>query len=427
MHSHLKKYYGHLPIIFLTLSMTVIFFLVIDKLSIDRVQENVYLGLPYGPVSKGYLWINMYDPYLSNGPHTVIPPAFILYLTNSLKATRFYLFLFSIISIGLLYKMSANAVKSITLSDVFGKWLSAVISLAIWISFPLMLNYPLQTNGMMIGLIFSILGLSYLQKRLDIAILFFGCAAFSKGQFLAFFPAIVLYQILGYKKGMQLKSYVYSFVKNLTLFFSPHIVFGLFAYILGWLRPEDIKYISFQINTVYGQFHEVCFKLFKKPDTPAHNASFTAALITRFKNTELSQYGFLSWAHILFSLAMCVYLSVKALINKFILKLDISFNGLLGFAGMLYWLNFLFFWEYVYWYNVLAVLPFSIYFAFLLMDKPLLYLEGKLTKKIIKPVQLIFLLGFLILLANRLMIYHPFKKEAKGNNLNKYDWMVPKK
>src|SRR4051812_14690332 len=84
-------------------AMTVVFLTTVKKMQFDRVQENVYLGVPYDLLQHGRFIVQPEaDPFPENGPQAVYPPTFILKTTGSLYLMRAYQFIFPLLVMVLL-------------------------------------------------------------------------------------------------------------------------------------------------------------------------------------------------------------------------------------------------------------------------------------------------------------------------------------
>src|SRR3989338_6827525 len=83
--------------------MTAAFFLMLPHVKIDMLQETWYLGVPHELISKSKVIVSAIDPFLENGPHTVYPPAAIVYFTGSMRLMRAYQFSFSLMAVSIMF------------------------------------------------------------------------------------------------------------------------------------------------------------------------------------------------------------------------------------------------------------------------------------------------------------------------------------
>jgi hypothetical protein len=418
-----SSYSSFLKPLLLVFVMSVVFILVIGKVDIDRHQENLYLGEPYITLKGGDVFLNHRDPFEENGWHAVLPPAFILISTGSFGIMRAYLFLFSILTMLLMYQLCLRYGKSSESWNSGHKWMVLLICAVMWLSIPLMLQYPFQSNGMMFGFVFVLLGMLVYERHPMSAMFLFGCAAATKGQFLTYLPGIILYQFFIRRADRPWLKRIILTTGDILLFLLPHFILAVLAMTLGWFRTveEFIHYFFMQVSLVSSFFGKAVRQLFA--GNGLENISFFASLKDRYWKYEFKTYGLLSWIQIFFSVSACLFFSCQAVYQLMKRRSGSLLDGFMGFALLPFWVNFLLFWAYPYWYNVLAVMPFNIYFLVRLLGKTEHLLETRMTVSMSRFAHVVLAFFLIVVAINRISYLRLFDSARRGNAFELYAWM----
>lgn len=413
-----------LPPLVLAAALVCIVMLVLGKVEVDRNQEQLYLGESFRTLQADSIFINHRDPFEENGIHAVLLPALVLKMTGSLGMMRSYLFLFSLAAIVLMYQICRRYGNGGTSLSDREAWFVALACASVWCAIPLIWQYPFQCNGMMLGFVCVVLAVLVYEKRPALAMVLFGFAAASKGQFLTYFPTLLLYQFLIRRGEISWTRRILPTLGDLLLLLAPHLLLAVLAMLLGWFRSHEefIQYLFMQV-TLVASFIAKALRPFFDGQGQA-SASWFGMLKDRYWMYEFHTYGPLSWTLILFSLGSSLFFAGQSIYRLTRRQPQSPVDGLLGFALLPFWVNFLLFWGYPYWYNVLAVLPFNVYFFVRLS----FLMQRALQRRAIIPVQKAapWVLGSLLvfLFINRVAYYRPLDASRRGNAFEVYPWML---
>lgn len=415
------------PLLALGVSMLVLFVFLLPRLHLDRWQEGVYLGVPYKMILQGNFRV-LRDPFLENGIHTFLIPALILKWSGSLWFVRFYFFLFSVGVLILMYFifMRMTGVSSIFRQSI-GRYLAVLGIFVVWFSIPLAVNYPFQTNGMMQGMLFFMVAFIVMDRHPNMAIFFFGCAAYSKSQFMAVFPILIVYRFFLVHQGQSWEKRILLALKECGLFFLPALLSGVVAYMVGWISSfmDFYRYAFKEVILLYKESRKIFSGILFGGASESAGIKLMPYLLGKsVVGKEITTWGFLSWIQIGFSFLCSI--SFFLLTSWRFWKKE-KMNHVLGLASffcLFYLVNFLQFYGYPYWYNTLPALFFNILFVLLIID----YLDQWISKrKWGYPVRDWMLIGFVCVFVivgmNRLLFYSPFKTGVQGNSLEPYSWM----
>jgi len=404
----------------LLVAATGTFLITLSHVDVDRVQESWYLGVPYGLIQDGHVYVSNSDPFPENGPQSVYPPAAIVYLTGSLLPMRIYQFIFSLIVIGLLFYFFFRKFQY-----ALYRWrevaVYSIVYLAVWISIPLALIYPIQVNGMTAGFACLLLGLMIYPQYSMWGMFCFGWAFAFKGQYLALLPGFVVYLFFIDVREATLGRHLLKSCAAFIMFFVPKtlILAGLWeAMGMFQTRKDFWLYALDGPHLLASQFQFILGHLSGQAGAAAPEAGPRRAV-------EYSGFGLIAWGHIVASALFCVLFSLRSIWKRtrtpFGEELDID-KGLAIFAwgGLSYWVNYLLFYRYPYWYNVFAVVFLNIFLA-----AACVRLAGSwLSVKFGKQWSSAFLLVTVIISLSFIIRYmdHEWTK-PKGNALTPYEWM----
>ncbi len=347
----------------LTLSaMAVVFLLTVNKVQLDRVQENVYLGVPYNLLQQGrFVVMPDADPFPENGPQAIYPPTALLKATGSLFLMRAYQFLFPLLVVGLLLFLFLRKFGE-RIPSIWEQFLLAGIFLAVWISTPNTLIYPIQVNGMAAGFACLLLGAYVFPRSAVWGMFCFGWAFTFKGQYLAMLPGFIFYVLFVDVRERNIWKHFLLAIGAVAMFFVPKsvIVSGL-CWALGMFEDKGdfLRYsldgphlIGYEISYVIG-------RLLGKAAAAAPEEGSRRAV-------EYAGYGMMAWAHIGLSVGFSVLFALRSLWHRVrtplgaALSIDTGLTAL-AWGGLVYWINYLFFYRFPYWYNVFALVFFNIY------------------------------------------------------------------
>ncbi len=399
--------------------MSAIFVTALPHLNVDRQSEFCYMGAPYKMILQDRPRIYSQDPFFENGPHAVYISAYIAHHFHALKPMRYYHFLYSLLIMAMMYLLffelfPSNRPKPWEIPII------ALIMLTVWISIPLSLVYPVQFNGMMPGFACFLLGLIWNKKRPYTAMLLFGFAYTFKGQFLAMMPGIMLYKLFFEKGSDTWFTHAKRLAISLFLFFAPGtlILSALFWMVGLFDSLAELKAYALRAPTII--FTEMSYIL---PVVLGHTSTDPQGAATR--STEYSGFGLLAWGLIWTSILFCF----GAIVRAFDLKRrgrEAERNDLFtvfGMAGLCYWFNYLFFWRYPFWYNVLPVVLFNILLIPMIIFEIKLQVDKRFGAKAAMAFMLIVGVLFGRHLYRRLFVNPLWDRTQMGDMLQPYAWM----
>ncbi|MFA5974894.1 MAG: hypothetical protein WC859_01860 [Elusimicrobiota bacterium] len=400
-------------------AMLGIFAYALPHLSVDRVSEHIYLGVPYRMFADRDIHIYQGDPFVENGPHVILATTAFAFHGRSLKPMRYYNFVYSLAVVGLFFWFFFKLFDETWMRP----WeipVIALLVLSVWITIPLILIYPIQVNGMTPGLLCFIAGLLLEKHHPRWAMIAFGFAYSCKGQFLAMLPGLFLYKLLFENRGDSIALKIRELVLCAVLYFVPATVF-LTA--IGWAfglfhNREDLLAYAFRAPSIlFSEFSYIIPVLMRKTASDPFAAQGRAI--------EYARWGFVTWLLIALSIGFCVVYAARSFFNR-----KESSSGplqvpatMLAVAGIGYWINYFFFWRYPFWYNTLPMEWFNI----LIIPAAIYGLKIRLSHRWTPRFAAIFLVLVALLagrnILRRVIIKPVFDSTSQGDSLQPYPWM----
>lgn len=406
------------------LAMGAVFLVSVPKVSIDRVSESwaEYFKLPYTLIEQGNVVVRHKDPFPENGPQAVYPPAAIAFFTGSLFLTRAYQFAFSMLAVALLgalfFRKFGDRLRSSWEVPVYG-----AIFLAAWLSIPLSLVYPIQVNGMLGGVACLVLGMSVYRRSVVWGMFCFGWAFSFKGQFLALLPGFILYTFLLDVRESSLPKHFGKAFLALAMFFVPKTVIlsGLCA-ALGMFEStqEFVKYAFDGPSLIGYEFLYIVGRFLGAPAAAAPEEGVR-------RSVEYAGFGVGAWGHIVLSAGFSALFAARSVWKRFRPSVDVGGRydrGLAVFAwgALFYWINYLFFYRFPYWYNVLAVVYVNIFLVaagvLWLRDLAARFLGARWANVFL----IVFGIGSLVYVGKSVRFLVSMQP---GDALTPYEWMRP--
>lgn len=403
-------------------AMTAIFVTALPHLNVDRVSENCYMGNVYKMILQEHPRIYQQDPFLENGPHAVFTSGYIAHHFNSLKLMRYYHFLYSLLIMAMMYFLFFY----FTGSDSLARWeipILAVLMITVWLSIPLSLIYPIQFNGMIPGFACLLLGLWLNEKHPFWAMLSFGFAYTFKGQFLAMMPGILAYKFVFEKGTRSWGMHVGQVALSLIIFFLPASL--ILPTLFWWLglfdnRADLFAYAFKAQGILWEEFSYIFPRLANKVAVDTQGAAIRAK--------EYAGFGILAWALIATSILFC-FTMIGVAIYRLAKRIPTSASSALsifGLAGLGYWCNYLFFWRFPFWYDVLPVVLFNIVAIPLIVFWIRRQIQDRWGTRPAMAFILVITLLFGRHFYRRLWVNPLWDRSIAGDSLKFYDWMAPK-
>jgi hypothetical protein len=387
----------------------------------DRMQENVYLKIPYWFISQHHLAITPEgDPFPENGPQAVYPLAAIAYYTGSLRLMRWYQFVFCLIVVGMTFRFFFRKFKE----HPFTGWevcLYVLLYLVLWLSIPLSMVYPTETNGMTAGFIFMLLGILAWPTSPLWGMFYFGWAFTFKGQYLAFLPGFIVYLYFIDIRAGSLGKHLLQSTEALAMFFVPKtIILSSLCGLLGmfYTRHDFFRYALDGPYLMGSEFSYMVGHLLGQAKAAAPEAAIR-------RTQEFSGFDKIMWGHIFLSLIFCAFFSLHSLWKRFHMKWgnDLGIDkGLTIFAwgGLFYWINYLFFYRFPYWYNIFAVIYLNLFLGAALVHLSAQWTSTNFSKRL--SLVMMTLVGFV---AARFLVKYGRHQSTKptGDAFVPYEWM----
>jgi uncharacterized protein with PQ loop repeat len=253
--------------------------------------------------------------------------------------------------------------------------------------------------------------------------LMFGFAYTFKGQFLAMMPGIMLYKLVFEKGSHPWPAHAKRLALSLFLFFTPGtFILPAIFWILGMFdNLVDLKIYALRAPSIlFAEISYIVSLLLHHVSPESQGAAI--------RSKEYHGFGLLAWGLIVTSILFCIGMIVQAI--------DLKRRGrecehnalftLFGMAGLCYWLNYLFFWRFPFWYNVLPVVLFNI----LVIPVILYWFKLKVDKRFGSKAAVAFMLCVGLLfgrhLYRRIFVNPLWDSTQIGDSLQPYAWMDPK-
>lgn len=348
----------------LLLVVWVVIIVSIPKLNVDRYQEGAYLGTPYFLMQCNTFRVMSQDPFPQNGALIVAIPAWIYLKTGSLLALRVYFSLFSIAALLLSHFLLKRCLSTDKLSQTYWALLHATMAMA-WASIPILLEYSVQTNGYMAALCAVLGGLILLPEKKPWAYFLFGLGAHFKGQFLGLSFGFILYIIVATFLEHGIRRIPWELMRFFVFFFAAPFVMTTLIYLpLGWIQSME-WYLKSSFSTSITLYEEVSSLILRVLNIGTSIPQEMKDAIRERRRDEFSHFISRNYFHIVTSFLFCCSGVVAMILRKGAFQKSPLIP--VCFAGVIYWINYLFFYSYPYWYNTLAILWFSILFFPLLI------------------------------------------------------------
>lgn len=416
----MKKVY----FIALLLGVYLVIALSASGISVDRFQEDYYLGVPYCMFNPGnHLFIGPRDPFPQNGAITVFIPAWVYFSTKSLYLTRLYFGLWTLLALALTCALLKKCLTSMRVTQANWPLLFFVI-FAVWVSIPKLLPYSLQTNGTIWGFCAFIGGLICYPKKKYSAYFLWGLAAHFKGQFLGFAFGLPLYFAIVHfsVKERSFSKKIFSLTRELfdfgLCFFGATAIFALLVYApLGWVKDfEHLRAVGFSVfTTLMEEVNGAILGTFYPESLPPT----VKPLIQQRRRDIFGSFSTSTWTFIYTSILFCLTWFI-AKTTRFLPRLKESPLCIVACCGLIYWLNYLTMYAYPYFYVVLPILWFSMLFV----ASGVALIEERYPKS--KNLLWVLALALAIWGINRhTPLFHLRESWGKGNSVADYQWVKP--